>query len=113
MLQKPPDLYDVFNLIKRLSALWNDIGRELHIPSNNREVLRRNVSMTADYRLEHILNKWIESGSKDVTWSVLLEALKALGRRDVVNDMVDFLKKPETYQKYILKDDFSPCKYNK
>ena len=112
VLQKPPDLNDVFDLMRTMSALWYDIGRELNIPFNDRKTLLTDASMSNDYRLEHILTNWIRSESKDVTWKVLLEALEALGRRDVVKKVVHFLEEPETYQKYILKDDF-PCEYNK
>ena len=113
MLQKPPDLRDVLALMRTMSALWNEIGRELDISVNYREVLRRDKSMADDDRLEHILNHWIGSESKDVTWKVLLETLEALRRRDVVKKVVHFLEEPETYQKYILMADFSPGEYNK
>ena len=113
MLQKPPDLRDVFDLMMTMSALWNEIGMELNIPVNERETLRRDMTMADDNRLEHILTNWIGSESKDVTWKVLLQALTALRRKDVVRKVLRFLKEPETYQKYILIADFSPGEYNK
>ena len=113
MLQKPPDLHDVFHLMRTMSASWNEIGWELNIPDIHREMLRRNISMADDDRLERILTKWIQTESKDVTWKVLLLALKALGKKDVMKKVILFLEEPETYQKYILKDDFSPGEYNK
>ena len=113
MLQKPPDLHDVFDLMRTMSALWFDIGMELNIPINDRETLRRDMTMADDNRLEHILTNWIQTESKDVTWKVLLQALKALRRKDVVSKVLRFLEEPETYQKYILMADFSPGEYNK
>ena len=113
VLQKPPDLYDVFKLIVHMSASWNEIGTELNVPLIDRETLRRDMTIRNDLRLDNILTRWIQTESKDVTWKVLLQALKALGRKDVMKEVVLFLEEPETYQKYILKDDFSPGEYNK
>ena len=113
VLQKPPDLHDVFDLMRRMSSLWCEIGRELNIPINDLETLRRDMRMAHENKLERILTNWIQTESKDVTWKVLLAALKALGRKDVIKEVLNFLEEPETYQKYILKDDFSPGEYNK
>ena len=113
VLQKPPDLHDVLALMRTMSALWYEIGLVLDIPLHDRDTLRKNARMANDDRLEHILTRWIQTESKDVTWKVLLEALEALGRKDVVKKVVHFLEEPETYQKYILMADFSPGEYNK
>ena len=111
MLDKPPETNDVLGLVKDISALWNELGSELHVPLDDRQTLRTDISLSNKDRLESVLTKWIGNETKDVKWRVVLDALKALQRKDVIKNVIKYLKKPETYTKYISRDDFSPCEY--
>ena len=111
MLDKPPETNDVLGLIKDISASWNELGSELHVPFNDRESLRKNISLSDDSRLENVLINWIGNETKDVKWRVILEAVKALKRKDLIKKMINHLENPETYTKYISMDDFSPCEF--
>ena len=107
--QKPPEVTDVFHLIKDdISASWFDVGEELGISLNDRQTLRRDVSLSDNNRLESVLAIWVQQEKKDVKWVVILEALKALQRKDLIRKVVRFLEEPETYSKYSAMDDFSP-----
>ena len=111
MLDKPPETNDVLGLVKDISALWNELGSELHVPLDDRQTLRTDISLSNKDRLESVLTKWIGNETKDVKWRVVLDALKVLQRKDVIKNIIKYLKKPETYTKYISRDDFSPCEY--
>ena len=109
MLDKPPEIKDVFDFVKYISALWNEFGRELNVHENYRATLKRNVSLSDEDRLESVLSKWIGKETKAVKWRVVLEALNALERKDIIKKVIMYLEKPETYRKYISMNDFSPC----
>ena len=124
MLDKPPEINNVLGLVKDISALWNELGSKLHVPLNDRQTLRTDISLSNTDRLESVhislsntdrlesvLTKWIGNETEDVKWRVVLDALKALQRKDVIKNVIQYLEKPETYTKYISSDDFSPCKY--
>ena len=109
MLDKPPVTKDVLHLVRDISALWNELGSELDVPLNDRETLRRDICLSDKSRLEYVLTNWIGNETKEVKWKVILEALKALKRKDVIKKVITYLDKPEICRKYISMDDFSPC----
>ena len=103
MLDKPPETNDVLGLVKDISVLWNELGSELHVPLDDRQTLRRDISLSNKDRLEFVLTYWIENETKEVNWKVILEPLKALKRKDIINKVIDYLENQETYTKYISK----------
>ena len=108
MLDKPPDPNDIMNLIKSdISSEWNSVGMELNISMNDRDTLRRDISLTDTEKLERILNEWRRSETKPVTWRTMLIALKSLGRQDLIRKVIDYLQKPENYRKYISMNNYS------
>ena len=109
MLDKPPETKDVYNLVKYISALWNELGREFDVPENDRTSLRTNINLSDEDRLESVLSKWIRTETTTVKWRVVLEALNALERKDIIKKVITYLEKPETYRKYISMRDFFPC----
>ena len=111
MLDKPPEIKDVFASVKDISALWNELGREFDVPENDRATLKRNISLSDEYRLESVIAMWITNETKDVKWRVVLGALKALRRKDIVRKVIMYLQKSETYTKYISKDNFFPLEF--
>ena len=108
VLQKPPELTDVLDLVRNTSSSWFDIGSKLHVSLNVREGLRKDVSLSDDAKLEKILNEWIKFETVDVTWENILKALQAQRRNDIVRETLMYLKRPDIYSKYIKKDDFTP-----
>ena len=111
MLDKPPEIKDVFALVKDISALWNELGREFDVPENDRTILKRNISLSDEDRLESVLAKWIMNETTSVKWRVVLEALKMLQRKDIARKVIKYLEKSKTYSKYISKDNFSPLEF--
>ena len=112
MLNKPPEIRDVIYLGEDISALWDELGRELLIPFNDRDTLRENISLTNEDKLESVLAKWISNETRHIKWIVILRALQELRRIDLSKKLIAYLEKPEIYRKYISMDDFSG-KYNK
>ena len=108
LLDKPPEIKDVFALVKDISALWYELGREFDVPENDRTILKRNISLSDEDRLESVLAKWIMNETTSVKWRVVLEALKVLQRKDIARKVIKYLEKSESYNKYISKDNFSP-----
>ena len=113
MLDKPPEIKDVFGLVKDISPSWNELGAELHVPHNYRESLGRDGRMTDRDRLECVITNWIGNETKEVKWRVILEALRPLKRKDLIKKVINYLEEPQIYEKYISLVDFSPGKYNK
>lgn len=108
VLNKPPELMDVFDLVRHSSSSWDEIGRELNIPVNERTVLQRDPSINNDEKLKRVLATWSYNETTDVKWSVILNVLEKLERNDLAKMMTKFLERPETYKKYISKKDFIP-----
>ena len=105
LLKKPPEIRDVFDIIKEdISSSWHEVGGCLGISLNYRDSLKGENSV--DTKLERILNMWKQKETKDVTWGVILEVLKKLQRRDLKRKVIIFLETPETYKEYISKRDF-------
>ena len=94
----------MLQLTRPISSCWNDLGEALEIPIGARVHLRRDASLSDDGdRLERILCKWMESGSRPVTWSTLVKELEYIGLKDIARQVEDFLRTPEaikTYSKY-------------
>ena len=108
MLDKPPAPNDIMDLIKNdISSSWNSVGMELNISGNDRETLRRDMGQNDSEKLDRILNMWSQSGTKPVTWRTLLKALDSLHRQDLIRNVIAYLEKPENYQKYISKSNYS------
>lgn len=57
-----PTLETVFDLLKRHSAKWDDIGRCLRITYNDREILY-NERISAEKRLERVIDLYINGSS--------------------------------------------------
>ena len=91
-LDEKPNLYDAFKLTKPHSIHWNELGRELKVDFNFRDQELRKSNIENDYKLEAVLNKWIESVSAPVTWSSLIDALQVIELVDVANNVKDFLR---------------------
>ena len=109
MLLKPPELTDALDLVRSISPSWYDIGSKLLVPLDIRDSLKRDTSLSDEARLEKILDAWINGEKASVTWRTILEALEALGRRDIIRKTLDYLERPAIYSKYIEKKDFIPC----
>ena len=95
----PPELSDVYSLTKSQSAKWEDIGRSLNVPLNIRKSLRKSGSSDDD-KLEEVLDNWIESQKKPVTWSYFIEALESIEMKNVAKKVKDFLKTPKAIKIY-------------
>ena len=111
MLDKPPETNDVLGLVKDISVLWNELGSELDVPLDYRQTLRKDISLSNKDRLEFVLTHWIGNETKEVKWKVILEALKELKRKDIINKVINYLENQETYTKYISKKNFIPCRF--
>ena len=106
ILQKPPDVGDVFTLISNdISAHWFEVASQLKISMNCRTSLRQSL-LSDKSKLETVLTFWAESETREVTWEVVVKSLDDLGKKPIAKKVVDFLDIPETYAKYISKPNF-------
>ena len=108
LLDKPPEIVDVFHLFRDVSYLWDEIGGELHVTLNERESLRRDVSLPDEGKLERVFCSWFYNETTDVKWRIILNVMQALQRKDKIRKVINYLETPEVYNKYLLKDDISP-----
>ena len=106
ILTKSPEVCDVFKLIKSHSAKWNEIAMELKVDENTRTRLLRDTQLGIDGKLDHILHKWNEAQSTDVTWEKILEMLESLELRKTACEVNKFLKEPRIIKKYSKFPDF-------
>ena len=107
ILKKSPEFDDVYELLSKRSARWDNFARALKIDINFREKLQRESFTTDESKVESILRKWIESESSDVTWSNLIEVLEQLQFLDVAREVKIYLKKEEVIEKYRHKKDYT------
>ena len=107
-MKKPPEVDDVYELLSKRSARWNDFARALKIDANFREKLQRHgFATTEETKLESILYKWIESEPSDVTWSNLIKVLERLQFLDIASEVKGYLKNEEVIKKYRQKKDYT------
>lgn len=96
-----PDPADVFKQLKSKHVKWDDIGRELNVPLDHREMLRAEGLMSStSSKLESVIYKWVESG-QSVSWDTVIEVLDNLMFTDTV----------ETVTNYLLNDSEAKNKY--
>ena len=102
MLDKNPELEDVYKLLKGDSSSWDDIGRELSVPRNFRQGLSKNVTFSENGKLEEVLAKWLEcnSSKSPATFGTLIEALKSLKKNKLVENIQDYLSSNEAQIEY-------------
>ncbi len=101
-LKEVVELKEVFDLLKKKSQKWDDIGQALGISLDFRQGLFREAHAATDQsKLERVLHKWIETECSDATWSKVLKVLKELGLRDVAEEVVKYLNnRPNGCRKY-------------
>ena len=108
ILKKSPEVEDVYELLSKRSAHWDDFARALKIDINFREKLQReSFTITEESKVESVLIKWIESESSDVTWSNLIEVLEQLQFLNVAREVKIYLEKEEVIEKYHQKEDYT------
>ena len=89
---------DVFDLVRHSSSSWVEISRDLHIPVNERTILQKDPSINNAEKLQRVLAAWIYNETTDVKWSVILNVLEKLERKDLAKMVTKFLERPETYK---------------
>ena len=108
ILQKSPDRYDVYTLLKGESARWDEFACELRVSDNVRTSLSRNISKGDNGKLEEVLRKWVDSQTSSVTWEKILAVLKALKMIRLAGEVIKFLRDPEVVNNYSEQPDFKP-----
>ena len=73
---------------------------ELGVKLNYRNVLRKDMTLTDDVRLEMVLYKWKESSQGGVSWKKVLDMLAELELHDMHKNVMDFLKRDDIILKY-------------
>ena len=107
ILKKPPDVMDVFNLLKENSNHWDDLSRELKISEDLRSSLRTStVYNSTSQKLEQILQNWKDYEPSEVTWDMILKALEKLKLKGVAREVKEFLRQEKVRSKYMKKADF-------
>ena len=107
ILQKSPEKSDVYNLLKKKSAHWDDFARELNIDDNFRQDLSyEGNTIPSRSKLERVLKKWIESETSEVTWRNIIRVLEDLEFTDLARDVDDYLRKEEVVKKYIERNNY-------
>ena len=90
ILNKTPSVYEAFKCLKKMSALWDDIARELNIEWNDRQQIHEQ-SISSNRKLETVLHKWQERKTCDISWQKLIDVLNELNRTDIIDDVKTFL----------------------
>ena len=99
------DCADVFALIECHSAKWNEFGRALKVDLNTRESLRRDNRLDNGDRLEHVLEKWIESQCSPVTWEHVINMLSSMDLKKTASSVQDYLKRRQVMKTSSSKPD--------
>ena len=89
-----------------ISTSWYDIGITLNISIKDREVIKSDLSLSVNAKLEKLLDRWISKQTPDVTWETILKVLAEREENAIAKDITKYLEKRDVYDKYINKDDF-------
>lgn len=82
----------MYQLLKKKSCNWDNIGRELGVNFAFREQLQKEGSLTTpESKLEAVIAKWIESKCSEVSWNRIITMLKELEFNDSVEDVNKYL----------------------
>ena len=92
ILKKKPQKSDVFKLLRRKSASWEDFALELQIDDNERKKLRMEVTISIELKLERVLEIWMQSETTEVTWEKIIQVLVALKSIDLAKEVKRFLQ---------------------
>ena len=107
ILKKSPEKSDVYDLLKKKSAYWEEFALELKLGDSFRQELRREGAVTTSrIKLDKVLMKWIDSETSDVTWSNIINMLEELEFLDLARNVDDYLSKEDVVKKYIQKEDY-------
>ena len=97
----PKDVFDLLN--NKVSSRWDDIGRELRVSYNDRQILKtEGPTTTAASKLETVIMKWVESKCSDVTWNKVIQVLSLLQFNDSLESTKLFLKQENILNKYLI-----------
>ena len=100
ILGMKPSLKDAFNILKSQSAQWYDIGRQLDVPLNFRNVLHKDSSLSPEQRLEAVIDHWLEKGYQNsVTWAGFIENLEDLNYAALAKKAREFLQRKTKSEK--------------
>ncbi len=82
----------IFRLIKTKASKWDEIGRELNVPFEFCDNLRKDITTTDEYKLEKILHEWEDSCCSEFTWDNVLNVLKEIKLKRLAMDVEDCLR---------------------
>ena len=86
-----PERSEVFSILRKKSARWNLFALELQISDDERDQLR-GKNMSDLEKLDEVLRKWMESESRPITWSTILDVLNSLEMKDLAREVLVFLE---------------------
>ena len=90
-MKRSPKVKEVYNLLRKRSANYDEFAFELDIDNDFRAELRKKDD-NSHWKLEQVLRKWIDSETCEVTWAKIIEVLKDLEMISVAKEVVDFLR---------------------
>ena len=101
ILSKVPTNKDAVSVLMSIKDQWFMIGTALEVSPADLNSL--NISRNLEEKnLAIMISIWIQKKSKEATWEALLEAIEGpmVEGRQVGDDIRDFLKNPNVYDKY-------------
>ena len=76
----------VFDIFKDKSAQWDSFCRELNVSINYRqELLMMPIGVSADSKLDLVIQKWVESECSPVNWLTVRQVLTALDMKSLLS----------------------------
>ncbi len=90
------DPNEVFSLLKSNVLQWNEIGRELKVTFEDRELLRmEGIMSSVKSKLERVLHNWAQTHCSEVSWDNVIESLKRLELMGTVEEVQKYLSSKE------------------
>ena len=76
---------EVFDIFKHSSADWDSFGRQLKVSFNyRRELSMKPTGVSADSKLDLVIQKWVESQCSPVNWSTVRQVLTTLDMKSLL-----------------------------
>ena len=100
ILSKIPTNKDAVSKLIPIKDKWFMIGTALEVTPADLNSLDTNTN--SEENLARVISKWMQKKSKKATWEALLEAVEGpmVEGRQVGDNIRDFLKNPNVYDKY-------------
>ena len=96
LVEKLTTIHDVLKKLAPICVRWREIGNGLGMDFYYLDGLAKDITISNQIRLEHVLQKWkdLDSPAAPVTWKTVIDVVKGplVENKALANKMYEYLK---------------------